>query len=542
MDTQGLDDRLDDIVARYSDALEAGEPVNRRKYLDEVPADCRPGLERCLRMIEAGSAQTPSAARPLVPGMQLGQYELKSELGRGGMATVWLARDPSLERAVALKILRPGLALEERNAQRFKREALVIAKLVHPSVVQIFGAGEDQGYHYIAMELVEGPSLATVLEALPSDRLPTAEDLGRALGLPSLGLTAQNYEEALAELLAPVAEALISAHRLGLVHRDIKPSNILFHRDGRVVLADFGLAKGGEDPALSLTGDPLGTPYYMSPEQAFVAGAHEIDHRTDIYSFGVTLFEALTGSRPFRGESFLEVIEAIRSTTPPSVRSLRHEYSRNVSAVVARAMDRDPDRRYATAAEMHADLVALSTNQPTVALRKIGGPLRRLGLQMRLMSSGQPYEYVSPRKFLGLPLVHIVSGPRRRGQKMREAKGWLAVGDIAIGVFASGIFAFGGVTAGVCSLGVLNFSAIGMGMFVFAAIGAGFMTFSGLSLGVVAIGGIALGYVALGGFARGVYVAGGNAEGRHRMDADPPEPEVEHFFGEVVPSYFDWIF
>jgi len=542
MDDNTLDDRLDELVARYSDALEAGQPVNRRRYLEEVPAEVRPGLERCLRMIEAGSARTPSAARPLVPGLQLDHYELVSELGRGGMAVVWLARDPSLQRSVALKILRPGLALEERNAARFRREALVIAQLVHPHVVQVFGAGETHGYHYIAMELVEGPSLATILEALPTDRPRTPEDLARAAGMPQIAQEARSYEEAMAGLLAPVVEALISAHELGLVHRDIKPSNILFHRDGRAVLADFGLAKGGEDPALSLTGDPLGTPYYMSPEQAYIAGATEVDHRTDIYSLGVTLFEALTGKRPFQGDSFLEVIEAIRTITPPSVRSLCPTISRNASAVVARAMDRDPERRYPSASELYADLVALSTDQPTMALRKAGNPLRQLWLQMRLMSSGQPYEYVSPHKFLGLPLVHVISGPRRRGAPLRRAKGWIAAGDVAYGaLFASGLFACGGVACGLSAFGVFTFSAVGLGLFVCAAVGMGFATFSGISIGALACGGVALGYVAIGGFARGIYVAGGNAEGRYRFDTDPPDPEAERFFGETVPSWFDWL-
>jgi hypothetical protein len=379
---EALDDRLDDLVARYSDELEAGQSPDRRAYLEELPAELRPGLERCLKMIEAGSARAPSAARPLAPGLRLDHYELVRELGRGGMALVWLAKDLELSRPVALKILRPGLALEQKHADRFRREA-----------------------------------------------------------------------------------------------------------------------KGDEDPALSLTGDPLGTPYYMSPEQAYVLGAGPVDHRTDVYSFGVTLFEALTGERPFRGDSFLEVIEAIRSTIPPSARALAPGCSRNAAALVAHAMQRERDDRYATVQDLHDDLVALSEDRPTVALQEGGGAWRRLWL--RLMSSGLPYEYRSPRTFLGLPLVHVITGRRLRGQRLRVAKGWIAIGDIAYGGFASGI-----------------------------------------SVGAVAIGGMAFGYAAMGGWARGYYAAGGYPRGEYILGDQHQDPEAQLFFNETLPAFFglDWLF
>ncbi len=540
MNENSIDDQLDELVARYSDALEHGTVVPRENYLREVPAEMRPALERCLKMIEAGSAQTPTSAQPLRPGLVLNHYTLTREVGRGGMALVWLARDQKLNRSVALKILRPGLALEERNAQRFRREALAVASLKHPNIVQIYGAEEALGYHYLAMEFIEGPSLATVLEALPPDRAPTAEALARATGSPALARHGEHYERAVASLLAPIIEALQAAHEKGLVHRDIKPSNILLRADGSPVLADFGLAKGDEDPALSLTGAPIGTPYYMSPEQAYVTGTRRIDHRTDVYSMGVTLFEALCGVRPFNGDSFLEVIESIRSTIPPSVRTINRGLTRSAAAVVSQAMHREPAERYADAAEMHADMVALAEGRPTQALARVGSPLRRLWLQIRVMSSGVNYEYRSARTFLGLPLVHIFTGRGHPSQPWRVAKGWFAMGDIAIGGIATGVFSVGGLTFGGMSVGLLTWAGIGFGGAVCAGMGAGLISFGGIALGGLAIGGIAWGYVAIGGIAHGTYAMGGSPSGTHILDpnAATPDPAAVQFFEQTLPQFF----
>ena len=540
MNDRSLDDLLDALVARYSDDLEAGVARPRGEYLAEVPADARPGLERCLKMIESGTAQTPAAGQPLVPGLRIDHYELVRELGRGGMALVWLARDTELDRAVALKVLRPGLALERRHADRFRREALAIARLKHPHIVQIHGAGEAYGYHYLAMEFVEGPSLATVLEALPTDREPTAENLARATGIPSLGMTSMGYEQAVAHLLAPVAEALEAAHHVGLVHRDMKPSNVLIHRDGRAVLADFGLAKGDDDPALSLTGDALGTPYYMSPEQAYVTG-QTVDHRTDIYSLGVTLYEALAGVRPFGGNTFLEVIEAIRSTQPPAIKAVAPRCTRNASAVVRKAMARQPKDRYESAAAMRDDLVAIAEDRSSEAMRSGGGFFRRAWTEFRLATSGFPYEYRSARTFLGLPLVHVISGRRLPGQKMRVAKGWFATGDIAIGGIACGAFAFGGITWGAIAGGVFTWAGIGLGAFTCAGLGIGLFAFAGIAIGWLAMGGIAIGYGALGGLAYGHYAAGGSPHGEHVIREGQADPEAEAFFDNIWEGLADWM-
>ncbi|MEW6074368.1 MAG: serine/threonine-protein kinase [Planctomycetota bacterium] len=536
MSAESLDDRLDRLVAEYCDRVQAGESPLRDAYLAEVPSEARPGLERCLKMIDAGIATVPSAARPLVPETKFGRYTLRREVGRGGMAQVWLARDEELERPVALKILRPGLALEAQHVDRFRREALAIARLRHPHIVQVYDVGEAHGYHYLAMELVEGPSLATVLGALPAKRRWSADELARAAGIPALSSRERSFEQALAALLAPVAAALHVAHEQGLIHRDVKPSNILLRPDGTAVVADFGLAKGQGDPALSLTGDTIGTPYYMSPEQAWLAEA-KVDHRTDVYSLGVTLYEALGGARPFEGGTMLEVFEAIRTTIPPALRSRQSRVSKDAEALVQRAMARRPADRYASAAELAADLVALAERRPTEARRRRGGLLRRAWTAYLAARSGQPTEYRSPRTFAGLPLLHFYGGRRMPGQRPRVARGWIAAGDIAIGAFASGPVAVGLVAIGGISAGLLfAWGGLAAGLLLaFGGLAVGGLPIGGVAAGYLAFGGAAFGYAAIGGYACGVYALGGKAVGRYLVTNGHADPEAREWFANTVP-------
>src|SRR5688572_27644066 len=205
--THDLDDLLDALVAEYSDLSAAGRSPRKQAFLERVPPAARAGLERCLKMIEAGLAQAPGNAVPLGPGVTLARYRLVRELGRGGMALVWLAQDAELRRPVALKILRPGLALESGHVDRFRREALAIARLRHPSLVQIHDVGTERGFHYLAMEYVEGPSLARVLEALgpAAGRRGAAEELARAAGIPALAAGLAPLQQALARRCRQVA-------------------------------------------------------------------------------------------------------------------------------------------------------------------------------------------------------------------------------------------------------------------------------------------------------------------------------------------------
>jgi len=527
---ESLDDYLDRLVGEYSDVVSGGGAPSHDHYLALVPAEARPGLERCLKMIDAGLAQAPSAGRPLAPGTTFGRYRLLRELGRGGMALVWLAHDSELRRPVALKLLRPGLALEARHVDRFRREALAIAKLQHPHIVRVYDVGQEHGFHFLAMEYLEGPSLATVLEALPEKHGWTADELTRVTGNFSLG-PGHTFEQAAAALLAPVAEVLHAAHQQGLVHRDVKPSNILLRADGSAVVADFGLAKGEGDPALSITGDTLGTPYYMSPEQAWLSES-KVDHRTDVYSLGVTLYELLTGERPFEGDNVLEVFEKIKTLQPPSPRSREHRVTKDANAVVRKAMARDPEGRFDTSLELYDDLTALARGEATQARRSQGSLLQRSWTQMRVFCSGQPYEFRSRTTLFGLPLVHLISGRRYPGQPVRAAKGWLAMGDVAVGGIAfggaaAGVFAFGGMVTGLFTMGGLSLALLvsGGGISV-----GGLLSCGGISGGYLAAGGMAFGYAVIGGYTHGVWAMGGSPHGRNVwIDGESEGSEGEFF-------------
>jgi len=535
---ESLDDLLDRVVAEYSDALAAGRSPSRPDYLARVDPTARPGLERCLKMIEAGLAAVPAGLMPLTQDAAFGRYTLKREIGRGGMAIVWLAHDSELERPVALKLLRPGLALEGKHTDRFRREALAVAKLQHPNIVQIFDVGVERGYNYLAMEFVEGPSLATVLEAVEKKRY-SADELRRAAGAPRLAPDARGFEQAMAQILVQVADALSAAHEKGLVHRDIKPSNILLRGDGTAVVADFGLALSEGDPALSMTGDTLGTPYYMSPEQAQLSGT-KVDHRTDVYSLGVTVFEALAGTRPFEGENALEVFEAIKSQLPRSLRTFEKRASKQATAVVRMAMAHDPEERYETADAFREDLQALADGHPVRAWQKHGGILRSFWNELRWMSMGMPYEFKSRASFLGLPLIHVYSGRRYPGQKWRVAKGWIACGEAAYGGLCAGAVSAGVISFGGCSFGLLS-SMGGISAALILSAGAfsfgGLLSFGGISLSaMLAIGGIARGYAAVGGYARGTYAMGGNADGEYVIDDERTDmSEDEWWDGATEP-------
>jgi len=520
MSSESLDDRLDRIVARYAERLAQGERRPPSDLLAEAPAGAREELGRCLRLMEAAHRSGAPAPAPIGAGSVLDGLRIERELGRGGMAVVYLATQLELNRPVALKVLRPGLALDERHVERFRREALAVARLSHPHIVQIYSVGTSHGHPYLAMEYVQGPTLAEVYSRLPPAGQRSAADLARAVGWNPSRVEGRSFEAALAELLAPAARALATAHEVGLVHRDIKPSNILIRQDGGAVIADFGLAKGDGDPSLSLSGEPLGTPYYMSPEQATMLES-SVDRRTDVYSFGVVLYEGLAGRRPFEGRTLVEILDAVRHQMPPSVRVHDRRISANCQSLVRRAMERERDRRYPSALELAVDLNALSHGLATQAHVQGGGRLRRGIAVWRSISCGELSEYRSSASFLGLPLLHIRSGTGPRSRR-GVAKGWIAfgpraVGGIAMGGFASGVFALGGFSLGAFSLGGFTLGLFAMG---------------GFSGGGVALGGMSAGHTAIGGAALGYYAVGGLAKGAHVLSDQRRDPQAEAYFRE----------
>jgi serine/threonine protein kinase len=275
------------------------------------------------------SGELPSASGGLAPGSRLAGYLIEEQIGRGGMAVVYRASDPRLNRSVALKILAPELAGDAAFRQRFLREMRAAAAVDHPHIVPVFDAGEADGALFIAMRYVSGQDLRTLLDAQRT--LPGAR---------------------VAHIVAQVASALDEAHSRGLIHRDVKPANVLIGtvagtgQPDHVYLSDFGLSKPALSSAnLTLTGQFLGTIDYMAPEQ--VEG-RAIDGRADEYSLACTTFEMLAGAPPFKRDQGLAVMWAQLSATAPSLRAERPELSPAVDEVVARALAKSPDDRYQT--------------------------------------------------------------------------------------------------------------------------------------------------------------------------------------------------
>jgi tetratricopeptide (TPR) repeat protein len=313
---------------------------------------------------------------------RLGDFEIGRELGRGGMGIVYEARQLSLNRKVAIKVLSSGLGLTPKAVARFHREAEAAGKLHHTNIVPIYATGADHGLHYYAMELIEGPSLDQVLQRLKrepaghiGDRPVGSSELpapslaetgpyiaGRGpLSLPtsavnSSGLSSDShYFDTVARMIAPVADALQYAHDHGVIHRDIKPSNLLLSPDARLSVNDFGLARMLEQPGMTMTGEFVGTPAYMSPEQ-ITAGRTPLDNRTDIYSLGATLYELLTLEPPFKGESREQVLAQIMYKEPKAPRRINKGVPVDLETICLKALEKDPDRRYQTAGQMADDL------------------------------------------------------------------------------------------------------------------------------------------------------------------------------------------
>lgn len=313
-------------------------------------------------------------------GAVVGEFQIIRRLGEGGMGVVFEALQPSLGRRVALKILPPSLLLRDRDVERFRREAHAAAQLSHPGIVRVFAIAYDEPRqaHYFAMELVEGCDLHTALESI---RRVSAVSPG-APQVPKHD--SRDYIPWAAGLAADVAEALQHAHERRIIHRDVKPHNLLLDGAGKVHVGDFGLARDDSFGTVTRTGESGGgSPYYMSPEQARTQ-RNRVDHRTDVYSLGVVLYEMLALKRPFEGKTSQEVLLRVERDEPASLRRSNARVPRDLEVICAKAMAKVPADRYPTAGELAADLRRFLAHEAIVASPpSLGKRLRRWLIRSR---------------------------------------------------------------------------------------------------------------------------------------------------------------
>src|SRR6266542_3211971 len=362
-------DPLDAVIAEYVQQVEAGVVPERAALLARHPdlADRLRAffadydrLDRQAGALQlspdpnrtSGGSEQPGA----LPRVRyFGDYELLEEIARGGMGVVYTARQVSLNRVVALKMILQGELATPRDVARFRSEAEAAAGLDHPHIVPIYEVGEHQGRHFFSMKLIEGGSLA--------DRLRT-EPRASARGKPNSSLTLGAPQEA-ARLLAQVARAVHHAHQRGVIHRDLKPANILLDAAGVPHVTDFGLARRAGASHLTQTGVIVGTPSYMAPEQA--AARKDVTTAADVYALGVILYECLTGRPPFQAETALDTLLQVLEREPVSPRALNPKVDRDLEAVCLKCLAKEPQQRYGSAAALADDLERWLTGEPLAA-------------------------------------------------------------------------------------------------------------------------------------------------------------------------------
>ncbi|HIE43533.1 MAG TPA: serine/threonine protein kinase [Candidatus Omnitrophica bacterium] len=274
-------------------------------------------------------------------GKTLGDYGILEEIGRGGMGVIYKAHQKSLDRIVALKVVKVGIGINEGMIKRFQREAMTAANLKHPNIISIHEVGKSGEFHYFSMNYVDGNTLE---EEISKNKI----SLRRSL-----------------EIIIEVAKALQYAHSMGIIHRDVKPSNILIDKNGGVHVGDFGIAKRSK-PRFETTQTTgiIGTPHYMSPEQA---KGRTVDQRSDIFSLGVVFYEMLTKRVPFDGDTVLNILKKLLEEDPILPRRLNPHIPPEVETICLKALNKQPERRYATALEMAEDIEHFLRGEPIKA-------------------------------------------------------------------------------------------------------------------------------------------------------------------------------
>jgi predicted Ser/Thr protein kinase len=403
-------------------------------------------------------------------------------LGKGGMGAVYQARQPALDRPVALKILPVTNGQTPGVAERFAREAKALARLQHPNIVALYEFGHAGAFHYFIMEYVDG------------------------LNLRQLQASARLAPRAALDIVPQICEALQYAHDQGVVHRDIKPENVLVTRDGKVKIADFGIAKIANQPAtmpLTVEGELMGTPHYMAPEQ--VERPSEVDHRADIFSLGVVFYEMLTGELPL-------------GKFPPPSRKVQVDI--RLDEIVMQALEKEPQRRYQHVSEVKTQIQHLAEPAPPA----------KDHILMRVPAWNAGVEYKSRATLFGFPWLHVATGINPDTGERRIATGVIAIGNVARGGIALGGVAIGGIAFGGLALGGIAFGGLGLGLVALA----------GMAIGLLAaFGGGAIAPVALGGGSIGYYGFGGGTLAKYGMSAMGVDPEAWDFFQPWVGPLMD---
>ncbi|MBI4583297.1 MAG: protein kinase [Planctomycetes bacterium] len=350
---------LDLVLARYVDRINKGQRVEAAEVYAENPEAAAEILEQLKAFQEIDLEFQPDASLGTRALGKLGDYTLRRQIGRGGMGVVYEAWQNSMDRKVALKVLPKAVAADTRAVERFLREAQIAGKLAHPNIVTVHGIGIEDRVPWYAMEFVEGGetggTLAQILARLrAAGQAPSPEECYR-----------------IAETFAGVSEGLQHAHEHKIIHRDLKPSNLILDREGRLRILDFGLARMEGQESLTQSGDLVGTPLYMSPEQARRKKI-PIDHRTDIYSLGATLYEMLTLKPPFRGKDHQDTLSQIieRDPSPPS--RINPRVPHDLETIALKCLRKDAADRYGTAEALAQDLRRFVRGDPIEARPQSG--------------------------------------------------------------------------------------------------------------------------------------------------------------------------
>ena len=359
-------------------------------------------------------------------GTRLGKYEIQAEIGRGGMGAVYKGYDQALDRYVAVKVLAPHLVWEKEFVERFLREARAAARLKHPGIVTIYDVGQEGGWYYFVMEYLEGQTLSEVVRQ--RGPLPPDEVLS---------------------ILRPLAGALDYAHHRGLVHRDIKPGNVIVDPAGQVTLMDFGIARAAQETRLTATGALVGTPEYMSPEQA---RGLTVDARSDQYSLAVVAYEMLSGQVPFQAESTLALMYKVVHEPLPPIRQVRPGLPAGVEGVLAKALAKEPGDRYATVSSfveaLGQALAGRAVEGVPAQPKKAAPPVEAPTMIRTPEVTAVPTPAVAPTP-TPAPVAVPVAKPapaRRRVPVWTWALGGLAVLALVVGVVMAGRSVGGGST------------------------------------------------------------------------------------------------